>query len=61
MGVSIDDPAIRSIKVGMTVPEAVDVGASDDFALKISARLKATIGLFKPQHSKNKLFDPDQF
>src|SRR5438094_717192 len=59
-GLTLDDPAIKTVNAGVNFAEPVDVG-SDQVDLKIGAGLNGSLSIFKPERANAKLFAPDPY
>ncbi len=59
-GVTLVDPAIKTITAGVNLSRPIEVGTSQ-VDLKISAGLCGSLGIFKPEGVSTSLFDPDPY
>jgi hypothetical protein len=59
-GVTLADPAIQTVTVGVNFAQPLDVG-TDKVALKIGGGFSGSLGVFKPDGANSKLFDPDPY
>jgi hypothetical protein len=59
-GATLDDPAIQTVTAGINFASPVDVG-TDQVELTVGGGLSGSLGVFKPQGTNAKLFDPDPY